>query len=59
MLRMHVLEAVEKGRFRIWAITTVDDGLEILTGMPSQEIHERAIQRLEKLAKFGKRYDTE
>lgn len=32
MLREEVVDAVEEGRFRIWAVSTVDEGIEILTG---------------------------
>jgi ATP-dependent Lon protease len=32
MLRDDVLEAVRKGRFHIYAISTIDEGIEILTG---------------------------
>jgi len=35
MLRRDVVEAVEAGRFSIYAVETVDRGLEILTGMTS------------------------
>lgn len=35
MLDHEVLEAVEEGKFHIWAIDTVDEGLEILTGVPA------------------------
>ena len=35
MLREDVLQAVEEGQFHIWAVDTVDDGIEILTGMPA------------------------
>jgi len=35
MLDHEVLEAVESGKFNIWAIETVDEGLEILTGVPA------------------------
>ncbi len=35
MLRREVQEAVAKGRFHLWAISHVDEGLEILTGMPA------------------------
>lgn len=33
MLKEEVLKAVEDGMFHVWAIDTVDDGIEILTGM--------------------------
>jgi ATP-dependent Lon protease len=35
MLREEVVEAVEAGDFRIWAVRTVDEGIEILTGVPA------------------------
>ena len=33
MLRADIVQAVEEGRFTIYAIDTVDDGVEILTGV--------------------------
>jgi lon-related putative ATP-dependent protease len=33
MLREDVLEAVKKGKFRIYAVKTIDQGIEILTGV--------------------------
>ena len=33
MLNENVLKSVEEGKFHVWAIDTVDDGIEILTGM--------------------------
>ena len=35
MLREDVLAAVDEGRFHIWAVDTVDDGIEILTDIPA------------------------
>ena len=35
MLREDVLEAVENGQFSIYAIDDVDDGIELLTGIPA------------------------
>jgi hypothetical protein len=35
MLREDILQAVDEGMFHIYAIDTVDDGIEILTGMPA------------------------
>jgi len=35
MLRRDVTEAVAAGRFRVIAIETVDQGMELLTGVPS------------------------
>ncbi len=35
MLREEVVQAVAEGKFHIWPVTTVDEGIEILTGMPA------------------------
>lgn len=35
MLRQEVQEAVARGRFHLWAVGHVDEGIEILTGMPA------------------------
>jgi len=37
MLREDVVEAVREGRFHIWAVSTVDEGISILTGVPAGE----------------------
>jgi predicted ATP-dependent protease len=39
MLHRRVVEAAEQGRFRIFAVKTIDQGLEILTGQPSGARH--------------------
>ena len=33
MLKEEVIKAVEEGKFHVYAIDTVDDGIEILTGI--------------------------
>jgi predicted ATP-dependent protease len=38
MLKKEVVEAVKKGRFHIYAIKTVDEGLELLTGIEAGSI---------------------
>jgi predicted ATP-dependent protease len=37
MLRADVVEAARRGEFRIYAVATVDEGIEILTGRPAGE----------------------
>jgi predicted ATP-dependent protease len=37
MLREDVVEAVRGGRFHVWAVDTVDDGIEVLTGTKAGE----------------------
>ncbi|MBW2522984.1 MAG: AAA family ATPase [Deltaproteobacteria bacterium] len=38
MLRPDVVEAVAEGKFHIYAIDTVEDGIELLTGVPAGEL---------------------
>jgi lon-related putative ATP-dependent protease len=35
MLRKDVVEAAEAGRFHVWAVKSVDEGIELLTGVPA------------------------
>ncbi len=62
MLRRPVIEAVEAGKFHIWAVSTIDEGIEILTGVPAgvrdeqgnwtpDSINDRVQKRLEQLGK--------
>jgi predicted ATP-dependent protease len=37
MLRADVVAAVAAGHFSIWAVRTVDEALELLTGLPAGE----------------------
>jgi predicted ATP-dependent protease len=38
MLKREVTEAVEQGKFHIYTIDTIEDGIEIFTGMPSGDL---------------------
>jgi lon-related putative ATP-dependent protease len=46
MLQDEVIEAVQEGRFHVWAVETIDQGIELLTGMPAEQVHDLAQQRL-------------
>jgi predicted ATP-dependent protease len=37
MLRRDVIESVAEGKFHVYAVETIDQGIEILTGMPAGE----------------------
>ncbi len=50
MLPQEVIEAVREGKFHIWAIKTLDEGVELLTGKPAHEVYEKVAQRLEELS---------
>jgi ATP-dependent Lon protease len=40
MLRREVVEAVQAGRFHIYPVSTIDEGMEILTGVQAGERRE-------------------
>lgn len=40
MLKEEVTEAVRDGKFKIWAVDTIDDGIEVLTGVKAGSIEE-------------------
>jgi predicted ATP-dependent protease len=52
VLRLDVIQAVAQGKFHIWAVDTIDEGIELLSGMPAGELdqegtfHHRLDQRL-------------
>ncbi len=61
MLREDIVEACKKKRFHIWAVNTIDEGLELLTGMragrrssrgtfPKDTVHGRVQARLKSIA---------
>ena len=50
MLSDEVVGAVERGTFHVWVVRTIDEGLELLTGLPAAEVHERARARVEEFA---------
>lgn len=52
MLRPDVVDAVAAGRFAIYAVHTVDEGISLLTGMPAEQIHRRIEQRFNDYAEL-------
>jgi Lon-like ATP-dependent protease len=69
MLKQEVVDAVTEGKFSIWAVKDVHQGIEILTGMPAGErdadgvypkgsvyglVDERLVSLAEGLRDFGK-----
>lgn len=38
MLRADVVDAVKAGQFNVWAVGTIDEGIEILTGVPAGQM---------------------
>lgn len=67
MLKAEILEAVEKGSFAIYAVKTINEGIEILTGVEAGDANEKGvyppasvnslvIARLEELSKITKEF---
>ena len=67
MLRENVVKAVQDGQFYIYQVKTIDDGIEILTGVPAGErqadgtypegtVNYRVDKRLRELAEGLKGY---
>jgi lon-related putative ATP-dependent protease len=56
MLRQDVVEAVRQGTFHIHSVASIDEGIEILTGVPAREIdikvHERLAAYAQGMRKF-------
>ena len=61
MLREDVVEACRQGQFHVWAINTIDEGLELLTGVKAgrrgkygqftrNSVHARVAERLKQLS---------
>jgi hypothetical protein len=38
MLKPEVVKAVQDGKFNIWGVATIDQGIELLTGMPAGKL---------------------
>lgn len=65
MLRPVIVDAVREGKFRIWAIETIEQGLEILTGMEAGRpdggedcILGRVLERLRQFAEMWRTWSV-
>lgn len=63
MLKHEVVQAVQEGKFHVWGISTIDEGIELLTGIPAgkklkngsfskNSVHYLVDQRIEALNKI-------
>ncbi len=70
MLREEVVEAVRSGQFHVWPVDTVDQGIEILTGVaageeqpdgtfPEGSVNARVARRLQELAETTREWGDE
>jgi lon-related putative ATP-dependent protease len=56
MLREDVVQAVADGKFSVHAVSGVDEGIELLTGVPAAEIHARVEARLTGFAEKAREF---
>ena len=56
MLRHDVVEAVTKGHFRIYAVSTIDQGIFLLTGARAASVHARAQTTLNRFSATTKKF---
>jgi predicted ATP-dependent protease len=68
MLKQEVVDAVQAGQFHIWSVSSIEEGIEVLTGMQAGKnkdgslapdsvfarVDQRLAQMAEELAQFGK-----
>jgi len=47
---------VQEGKFTVYAVRTVDEGIELLTGVPAGEIHARVEARLAEFAERARSF---
>jgi len=70
LLNADVVEAVRAERFHVWAVSTIDEGIEILTGFPAGKRQEdgswpdgtvnfRIDRRLQAMAEAARRFAKE
>ncbi|MCE5199362.1 MAG: ATP-binding protein [Armatimonadota bacterium] len=70
MLKDEVIDAVRDGKFHIWPVETIDQGIEILTGIPAGEkradgnypegtVHYLVNKRLQELAQTAKEFSMQ
>jgi lon-related putative ATP-dependent protease len=67
MLRADVRQAVEDGRFHVWAVETIDEGIELLTGLdagktdkdgtyPPKSVNGKVAARLDEFARQRRKF---
>ncbi len=70
MLKEEVIEAIREGKFHIWPVRTIDEGIEVLTGVKAGErqadgsfdadsVNARVDQQLRKMAEDLQRFGKE
>lgn len=56
MLKDEVVQAVRDGAFNIWTADTVDQAIELLTGVSAEEVHDKALRALKDMGERVKEH---
>ncbi len=56
MLRRDVVDACAEGRFRIYAVALIDEGIEVLTGVGADTVNAKVGETLERFAERAKEF---
>lgn len=56
MLHDCVIDAVKEGKFHIYAVKTIDEGIEILTGKKAKVVHDKVQSTIKEFAKKAKEF---
>ncbi|MDK2986033.1 MAG: hypothetical protein PWQ96_1676 [Clostridia bacterium] len=58
MLKQEIVAAVNDNKFTIYSVKNIDEALELLTGMPASEIHQRVQEKLNEMYENVKQHDN-
>ena len=58
MLDNAVIAAVQQGKFNVYAIKTVDEAIELMTGLPADELHRKVELRLQEMNEKIKQFKS-
>ncbi len=64
MLKEEVVQSVSQGKFHLYAVSTIDEGIEVLTGVSAGALNEEGTvhylveRRLEELAQRAREFGT-
>jgi len=54
MLKQDVMDAVKEGKFRIYAVETIEQGIEVLSGIPAKSVFTKVKKRLASMHEYLK-----
>jgi predicted ATP-dependent protease len=59
MLRQEVVDAVADGDFNVYGVESIEQGIELLTGVPTETVFEKTKARLEEFAAIRRRFGSQ